>query len=334
MSNAILAANSLATHLGPGVASMSFGSAEASWAASVDSYFTGAGMTFVAAAGDSGAQVLWPAVSPHVLAVGGTSTNVSSAGTRLEVAWGNSGGGMSAYMALPSWQSGVTPVGGGTLVRRAVPDVAFNASPMTGEWVAVTLPGKTTTWSAYGGTSIAAPQWAGVVAVANAIRAANAKTVLGDVHALIYKSIAAVPGTYAAALGDVVQGTNGTCTTCRAGSGFDQVTGWGTPNASQLFQVLTGAATTTTTSSTNHAPTVTPATLYEKAGAYFATRISASDVDGDALTYTMSGAPSGLTLVGNLLSGTVSTKGTYYVKVTAHDPYGATGTATVTLVVS
>jgi len=335
MSNAILAANSLATKLGPGVASMSFGSAEASWATSVDSYFTGSGMTFVAAAGDSGAQVLWPAVSPHVLAVGGTSTNVSSAGSRLEVAWGNTGGGMSAYMALPSWQSGVTPVGGGALVRRAVPDVAFNASPMTGEWVALTLPGKATVWSAYGGTSIAAPQWAAVVAVANAIRAANAKAALGDVHTLLYKSIAAVPGTYAAALGDVVQGSNGSCATCRAGTGYDQATGWGTPNAAHLFPVLTGAASTsTTTTSTNHAPVVSSATLSIRHGVYFATRVTATDADGNPLSYSMSGAPGGVTLVGNMLSGTVSSAGTYHVTVTAHDSHGATGSATVTLVAS
>ena len=509
MSNAILDANTLAKNLGPGVVSMSFGSAEAGWASTTDSYFVGTGMTFVAAAGDSGAQVLWPAVSPNVLAVGGTSTNVSSSGTRVEVAWTGSGGGMSAYEALPAWQSGVTPAGGSALVRRAVPDVAFNASPMTGEYVAVTLPGKTTVWSAYGGTSIAAPQWAALVAVANGIRAANAKAALGDVHALIYKSIAAVPGTYASAMHDVIEGGNGTCATCRAGTGFDQSTGWGSPNASQLFQVLTGvttpqavpsaaptvpggalatgkvgtalsqslkitAPTGTTTSYalsgapsgmsvdsagtikwaapvagsysftataktaagktasatyslkvipgtapvftsssgytgsagaafgatlaatnpnsgtlsysvtgapsglvasssgalswaspvagsytlttkvadsygysatrtvtlsiagavTNHAPTVAAATLSVKAGAYFATRISASDADGNALTYSMSGAPSGIALANGMISGTTATKGTYHVTVTARDTHGATGSAVITLVVA
>jgi len=337
MSNAILDANTLARNLGPGAVSMSFGSAEAGWASTTDSYFVGTGMTFVAAAGDSGAQVLWPAVSPNVLAVGGTSTNVSSTGSRIEVAWGGSGGGMSAYEALPAWQSGVTPTGGSALVRRAVPDVAFNASPMTGEYVAVTLPGKTTTWSAYGGTSIAAPQWAGLVAVANAIRAANAKAALGDVHALIYKSIAAVPGTYAAALHDVIEGTNGTCATCKAGSGFDQATGWGSPNASQLFTVLTGVASpqATTTTSTNHAPTVTAATLSVKASVYFATRITAKDADGDGLTFSVSGMPSGVTLSSSgMLSGSTASKGTFHVTVTAHDTHGATGSAVITLIVA
>ena len=506
MSNSILDANSLATKLGPGAVSMSFGSTEAGWAPTTDAYFVGTGMTFVAAAGDSGTQVLWPAVSPNVLAVGGTSTNVSAPGSRVEIAWSSSGGGMSAFEALPAWQSGVTTFGGSALVRRAVPDVAFNASPMTGQYVAVTLPGTATVWSAYGGTSIAAPQWAALVAVANGIRAANAKAALGDVHALIYKSIAAVPGTYASAMHDVVEGSNGTCATCKAGTGFDQATGWGSPNAAQLFAVLTGVAATqavaaaptvpggsltgkvgsalsqslsigvpsgttvsyalsgaqtgmsidatgalkwaapvagsysftvtattatgksasanyalkvipgTTpvfTSSTgytgsagtafaatlaatnpntgtltysvtgapaglsanaagaiswaapvagsytlttkvtdnygysatrnvalaiagttsNHAPTVTAATLNAKAGVYFATRVSARDADGDALTYAMSGAPSGVTLAAGMISGSTTVKGTYHVTITARDTHGATGSALLTLAV-
>ena len=334
MSNAILDANLLATKLGPGVVSMSFGSAEAGWVPTVDAYFVGTGMTFVAAAGDSGSQVLWPAVSPNVLAVGGTSTNWSGSGARKEVAWSYTGGGMSAYEALPAWQSGVTPAGGGALARRAVPDVAFNASPMTGEYVALTLPNAATVWSAYGGTSIAAPQWAGIVAVANAIRASSSKAALGDVHTLLYKSIAAVPGTYAASLSDVVEGSNGTCATCKAGVGFDQATGWGSPNSAQLFQALTGVSTPQGTPAANHAPSLAAITLSEKAGVYFAARLSGKDADGDALTYTMTGNPSGVTLANGILGGTVSAKGSYGITVTVHDSHGATGSAVITLVIA
>ena len=425
MSNNILDGNTLAGKLGAGVVSMSFGSAEAAWASTTDYAFKAAGVTYVAAAGDSGSQVLWPAVSPNVVAVGGTSTNWSGTGTRYDAAWLHTGGGMSAYEALPAWQSGVTPAGGTPLVRRAVPDVAFNANPMTGEYVALTPPGSTTTtWSAYGGTSIAAPQWAGVIAVANAMRVANAKPTLGDIHTLLYKSIAAVPGTYAAALGDVVDGTNGTCATCRAGVGYDQATGWGTPNASQLLQTLTGIATaeavattaapvvpggsllgkagtalsvtlgatapsgTTTSyaltgapagltvdasgmlkwaapvaggysftatartaagksasgtyvltisapSVVNHAPTLAETTLSEKAGATFAVRLAGKDVDGDALTYTMTGAPSGVSLLpAGILSGATSAKGNWALTVTVHDSHGATATAVIRLVVA
>ena len=508
MSNAILGANTLAAKMGPGVVSMSFGSAEAGWVASVDSYFKGAGMTYVAAAGDSGTQVLWPAVSPNVVAVGGTSLNWTGSGTRYEAAWANGGGGMSAYEPLPTWQSGVTPAGGSALARRAVPDVAFNANPSTGEYVALTLPGAATVWTGYGGTSIAAPQWAAVVAVGNAMRAANALPMLGDIHTLLYKSIAAVPGTYAAALGDVIDGTNGACATCRAGSGFDQATGWGTPNAAQLLQTLSGstsvkvviaapvvpggsvlgkvgtalsqalgatvpAGTTTTftlagapaglavdptgtlkwaapvagsyaftatahtavggsasgnytlkvipakapvfsssatfsgkagsafsgalvasnpnggtltytvtgapaglvaasngalgwaapvagsyaftarvtdsygytatqasvltvaaAAATNHAPTLAAATLSETAGATFAVRLAGKDADGDAMTYSMTGAPSGLTLLSaGILTGSIAAKGTYHLSVTVRDSHGATGSGVITLII-
>jgi len=301
MSTSILGANLLATKLGKGVVSMSFGSAEAAWAPTVDSYFAGAGMTYVAAAGDSGSQVLWPAVSPNVVAVGGTSLNWSGSGTRYEAAWTSGGGGMSAYVPLPAWQSGVTPAGGSALVRRAVPDVAFNANPVTGEYVALTLPGAATVWSAYGGTSIAAPQWAGVIAVANAIRVANAQGTLGDIHNLLYTTIAKVPGTYAASLGDVVDGTNGSCATCRAGTGFDQATGWGTPSAGGLLPALTGIASSQSTAPTT--PTTTPATPTVPGGSFTGAvgtalyqPLKVSAPAGTVMSYALSGAPSGLTV--------------------------------------
>ena len=336
MSSSILGATQLAKRLGSGVVSMSFGSVEAGWAASYDGYFVGTGMTYVAAAGDSGSQVLWPAVSPSVLAVGGTGMNWSGS-TRTEVAWLHSGGGLSAKVPLPAYQSGVTPTGGTALVRRAVPDVAFNANPSTGQYVALTLPGAATVWSAYGGTSIAAPQWAGIVAVANAIRAANAKAALGDIHALLYKSIATVPGTYASALGDVTQGTNGTCATCTAGSGYDMATGWGTPNSAGLFAALTGVASTATapTASTNHAPALAAKNFTGKAATKFSAQLTGSDADGDALSYTVAGRPEGMQLTPTgMLYWLSPVKGTYTFTITVKDPKGAAGSAVVKLVVS
>lgn len=343
LSTSILGANALAAKMGPGAVSMSFGSAEAAWAPTTDANFTGTGMTYIAAAGDSGTQVLWPAVLQHVIAVGGTSLNWTGTGTRYEAAWAKTGGGLSAYEPLPAWQNGVKPAGGSALVRRAVPDVAFNANPMTGEYVALTLPGAATVWQAYGGTSIAAPQWAGVVAVANAMRAATKQAALGDFHSLLYTTIGAVPGTYAAAMGDVVDGTNGTCATCTAGTGFDQATGWGTPNSAQLMLTLTGSSpassTTTTatspTASTNHAPTMGSASYTGKAGTNFAASMYGRDADGDTLTYSVSGAPSGLTISSTGFMYYVGTvKGTYVMTVTVRDPSGATGSGTITLVIS
>ncbi len=331
MSTSILGANTLAAALGKGVVSMSFGSVEASWSSTVDWHFTIAGMTYVAAAGDSGSQVLWPAVSPNVVAVGGTSLNWSGSGTRYEAAWSSGGGGMSAYEALPAWQSGLTPAGGSTLVRRAVPDVAFNANPSTGEYVALTLPGAATVWNSYGGTSIAAPQWAGVIAVANAMRSAASQAMLGDIHTLLYKSIAAVPGNYAAAMGDVMDGTNGTCATCRAGTGFDQATGWGTPNATQLFQVLTGSAVTTQ-SATGVAPTVPGGSFTGKAGSALSQSLNVTAPSGTTTAYALSGAPSGLTVdTTGTLRWAAPVPGSYSFTATASTATGKSAAGTYAL---
>ena len=330
MSNATLGANTLSAKMGPGVVSMSFGSAEAAWAPSTDSYFKGTGMTYVAAAGDSGTQVLWPAVSPNVVAVGGTSLNWSGTGARYEAAWLKTGGGVSAYEALPAWQSGVTAAGGGAVARRAVPDVAFNANPMTGEYVALTLPGAATVWSAYGGTSIAAPQWAGVIAVANAMRAASAKTVLGDVHTLLYKSIAAVPGTYAATMGDVVDGTNGACATCRAGVGFDQATGWGTPNSAQLLQTLSGVATTLGVVAA--APVVPGGSLLGKVGTGLSQTLGATAPAGTTTSYALAGAPAGLAVDGTgTLKWAAPVAGSYAFTATASTAAGKSASAAYAL---
>jgi subtilase family serine protease len=330
LSTSILGANMLAGRMGPGVVSMSFGSAEAAWAPSIDYHFTGTGMTYVAAAGDSGSQVLWPAVSPNVVAVGGTSLNWSGTGTRYEAAWLHTGGGLSTYEALPSWQSGVTAAGGGTLTHRAVPDVAFNANPMTGEYVALTMPGDATVWAAYGGTSIAAPQWAGVIAVANAMRAANGKAAIGDIHTALYKSIAAVPGNYASALGDVVDGTNGTCATCRAGTGFDEATGWGTPNAMQLVSLLGGGAAPQ--ASTPAAPTVPGGSISAKAGTALSQSLGVTLPAGTTATYALSGAPSGLSVdATGTLKWASPVTGSYSVVVKVTTSVATSASATYTI---
>jgi len=330
MSNAIIDGNTLAARLGAGVVSMSFGLAEAAWVPTTDSSFTATGMTYVAAAGDSGAQVLWPAVSPNVLAVGGTGMDWSGSGTRYEAAWLSGGGGMSAYEALPAWQSGVTPAGGSKLVRRAVPDVAFNANPMTGEYVALTLPGASTVWNGYGGTSIAAPQWAGIVAVGNAIRAASSKALLGDIHTLLYKSIAAVPGTYAASFGDIVDGTDGTCATCRAGVGYDQATGLGTPNSTQLLQNLTGVASIQVV--TTAAPVVPGGSFTGKVGAALSQTLSVTAPSGTTTSYALSGAPSGLTVDSTgTLKWAAPVAGSYSVTATASTAAGKSASGTYAL---
>jgi len=419
-SNNLLGGVALANKMGAGVVSMSFGAAEGAWVESTDASFTTTGMTYVASSGDAGEQVLWPAVSPHVLAVGGTSLQWNGSGTRYETAWASSGGGVSAIEALPSWQSATKVAGAGAATMRTVSDVAFNANPNTGQYVALTAQGSsTTTWNAYGGTSIGAPQWAGLVAVANARRAAAAKALLGDFHATLYQTIAAVPTTYAAAFADIVSGSDGSCASCSAAAGYDTVTGWGTPNATALLNALVGsssaadspapvvpggafsaqtgtafsqslgitapAGVTTTyalagapsglgvnasgtlswaapvagsyaftaTASTsagksasgrytlsvvavNHAPTLASGSITAKAGTAFAVALPGKDVDGDAITYKMTGEPSGLALSSaGVLSWSKAVKGTYTLKITVTDSHGLAGAvATITLIVN
>lgn len=329
MSSSILGATQLVKKLGAGVVSMSFGSVEAGWAASYDGYFTGTGMTYIASAGDAGTQVLWPAVSPSVLAVGGTGMNWSGS-ARTEVAWTSTGGGLSAKVPLPAYQSGFAS-GGAALARRAVPDVAFNASPSTGQYVAITLPGAATVWSAYGGTSIAAPQWAGIVAVANAIRVNNAKAVLGDFHTLLYKSIATVPGTYASSMGDVTEGSNGTCASCKAGVGYDMTTGLGTPNSAGLLASLTGVTTTTTATATA-APTVPGGAVTGKATAALSASLNITAPTGTTTSYALSGAPTGLTVdTTGALKWASPVAGTYSIVAKATTAAGKSSQATYSL---
>jgi hypothetical protein len=267
-----------------------------------------------------------------VLAVGGTGMNWSGSGSRYEQAWLHGGGGVSLYEAVPSYQTGLVPHGGSAVTKRAQADVSFNASPMTGQYVSLTLPNAATVWSAYGGTSIAAPQWAGIIAVANAIRVANSKTLLGDVHQLIYKSIAAVPGTYAAAFNDIVDGNNGTCALCSAGTGFDTATGWGTPNVNALMPLLTGVGSSTAAAPA--APTVPGGAMLARHGVALSKSLGITAPSGTTTSYALANAPSGLTVDS---AGTVHwaapVTGSYSFTATATTGAGGTASATYALTV-
>jgi Putative Ig domain len=314
--NSLLGAIKLANAMGPGVVSMSFGATEGNWTASVDSAFTAPRMSYLAATGDNGASVSWPSVSSNVVAVGGTTLSYSGSGARSEVAWSGTGGGMSAYTAKPAYQSPAVP-GLGTVARRNVADVAFNADPSSGQYTAVIKPGSSTVnWMSIGGTSLSTPQWAGLVAVANAMRALSAKAELGAPHALLYGGIAAVPGTYADAFADITKGSHGACTTCSARIGYDPLTGLGTPNATGVLAALSGAAVAP------QAPVVTAATISGKVGTAlsFAVAVTAPN----PVSYGLAGAPSGMSIsAAGVVSWAKPVAGNYSVTVTAKD--GKTG---------
>lgn len=218
------------------VISMSWGSSEFSSETSYDSHFTTPaghiGITFVASAGDSGAPGVWPALSPNVLAVGGTSLNVASNGAYLsETAWSDSGGGVSRYEAEPSYQQAAQSYG-----ARTSPDVAYDANPATGFSVYDSYSGDG--WFTVGGTSAGAPQWSALIAIANQVR--GSAGTLANAQADLYN----LPATD---FNDVTSGSNG----YSAGQGYDLVTGRGTPIANLVVDGLAGITSTP-------APTPTP----------------------------------------------------------------------------
>ena len=324
--NSLLGAVKLANAMGSGIVSMSFGAPEGNWTSSVDSVFTGAGMTYLAATGDSGAAVYWPSVSSNVVAVGGTTLTYTGAGTRSEVSWSGTGGGISAYTATPNYQNNKVP-GMGSVPHRAVADVAFNADPASGQYVAVQTPGAATvSWLSVGGTSLSTPQWAGLIATANAVRAQSGKPALGAPHAILYGQVAAVPGTYASVFADITKGSDGTCVLCTAKVGYDTLTGLGTPNVSGLMAALTASGSAA-------APVVTPAAISGKVGA--ALTFTASVVAPNPVSYALSNAPSGMAIgAAGVVSWSAPAVGTYAVTVSAKDSktgLGGQGVYTVTI---
>ncbi|MFF3514533.1 hypothetical protein [Streptomyces sp. NPDC002573] len=215
--------------------------------------------------------VEWPASDPLVTGVGGTDLctdpgatsgravdSVSPPGAcqkasgQSEIAWVGSGGGYSSVFAKPDYQSGALPAGSTSIgAMRGVPDISLQASPSTGALVYVSLPpdglsglkcGSTpcsTGWYDIGGTSLACPQWAGLVSIAAQINGGG----LGPINPALYK-LASDPATYAADFNDVTVGGNAAETSVpgySATAGWDPVTGLGTPNAAKLLPDLANA---------------------------------------------------------------------------------------------
>jgi subtilase family serine protease len=210
---------------GVNIVSLSFGEPEYPAELQTDSHFQHAGVVFVAAAGDAG-TVTYPAASPYVLAVGGTSLALDGPGNRLsETAWGQGGGGLSQYEPAPAFQPWLT--------KRGAPDVAYDADPGTGFAVYNSGGDGGSGWVAMGGTSAGAPQWAGLLAIANQGRAAAGQAPLNgsQVPALLYS----LP---ASDFYDITAGGNAHN---HAGPGFDLVTGRGSPVADRIVADLAGS---------------------------------------------------------------------------------------------
>jgi subtilase family serine protease len=216
---------------GASVVSMSWGSGEFAGESAYDSYFTKAGVAYVASAGDTGGVTEYPAVSPNVLSVGGTSLYLNANGTyNSETTWTGSGGGISLYESKPSFQSGVTQ----SSTKRTSPDVAFDANPYTGVYVYFTPYGSTGNWYAFGGTSVGAPVWSAMIAIADQGRVAAGEGTLSSSQLL--------KGIYNLPASDFHDVTSGTASSSghsnSAGTGYDLVTGRGSPVAQNIVQGL------------------------------------------------------------------------------------------------
>jgi subtilase family serine protease len=216
--------------LGATEVSMSFGGTDSASDTQFDADLAHPGTLYAASAGDSGHGAEYPAASPNVIAVGGTTltgcSGTSCAGFSGESAWSGSGGGASTSESLPGYQSSYTgPVSGASSIsaltggKRGIPDVSFEADPNTGVSVYDSTRYQLQSgWWTLGGTSVSAPNWAGILAAG---AAAGQSTLQGDSH--IYAG-------GSANLRDITSGTNGTCgTACTAGAGYDLVTGLGSP---------------------------------------------------------------------------------------------------------
>jgi Fibronectin type III domain len=207
-----------AVSLGANAVSNSYGGGESSSENSYSlSYYSHPGVAVTASSGDNGYGVEFPAASPTVTAVGGTSlTQLTNGGTRngSETAWSGAGAGCSQYEPKPSWQ---TDTG---CSKRTVADVSAVADPNTGVWVYDTY--GNSGWAIYGGTSVASPIIASFYALAG-----NAPGSSGTPASYAYSS--------AGSLYNVTSGSDGTCSPsylCTAGAGYNGPTGLGTPGGS------------------------------------------------------------------------------------------------------
>jgi subtilase family serine protease len=288
----------------------------------LDPYFeqmASQGQNFFAASGDSSAwsssNEAWPADDANIVSVGGTDlTTTKAAGPwASETAWADSGGGVSPdSIAIPSWQTPVDGCSGCSKTLRNGPDVSANANFT----FYVCADQTTCTANDYGGTSFAAPMWAGYLALANQQAASNGESI-GFINPIIYP--AAEGSSYGTDFHDI---TSGSCGKYSAATGFDLCTGWGSPNTTGLITLLAGSATPSFTLSDS------PTSLTITQGSSGTSTITVHDVNGfsGSVTLAASGLPSGVTAA----FGTNPTTGTSVLTLTA-SATATTGTSTVTI---
>ena len=286
------------------------------------------GQSLLQASGDSGAYtgtIMAPADSPSLTVVGGTSLSTSGAGGpwAAESAWSGSGGGVSTVYPIPSYQAGTTmPSGGGSKTMRNIPDVALTAD------IQMYLIFNNGQLTAVGGTSAAAPLWAGFIALANQQAASHAKPRIGFLNPLLYTI--GNGSNYSADLNDVRSGSNGFA----AVTGYDLATGWGSPSGQHLIYDLTGTSGTPSFTLANSASTLSirqansgTATVSVTKQNGFNSSVSLS-VTGlpTGVTATFSPASTTTTSVLTLTVGSSVARGTY--SLTVNGTYGSLSSST------
>ena len=210
------------------------------------------GQTFYQASGDSdafnvasGNPIFFPSDSPHITTVGGTTLTMTGSGAAYasETVWNwgiefgldgvGSSGGISSIYAIPSWQTNINfAASHGSTTMRNVPDVA-----LTGDNVWVIFGGGQT--GAFGGTSCAAPLWAGFTALINQQAVGTGHAPVGFINPAVY-AIATGPN-YANCFHDTTTGNNtwsGSPSQFFAVPNYDLCTGLGTPNGTNLINAL------------------------------------------------------------------------------------------------
>jgi uncharacterized delta-60 repeat protein len=202
------------------------------------------GQSFFTASGDYDAftgLIPFPDDTPYITLVGGTTLTTSGAGGAWvsETVWNRgdgigSGGGISTQYPIPSWQTNISMTSNqGSTTMRNVPDVA-----LTAENVYVRADSQNYT---VGGTSCAAPLWAGFTALINQQAVNNGETTIGFINPGVYSLGSS--GSYGAAFHDITTGDNTSGSSPNkfyAVTGYDLCTGWGTPFGQGLIDALAG----------------------------------------------------------------------------------------------
>lgn len=301
--------------------------------------FAAQGQNLFDAAGDTGhwtaaTEFVWPADSPLLTSVGGTDLDTSGAGGpwSSETAWVDGGGGISPNkFAIPSWQ--VTTAAGCTACSKTLrngPDVSANANFT----FYVCADQTTCTANNFGGTSFAAPMWAGFLALTNQQAVLNGNPTLGFVNPAIYTI--GLSSSYDADFHDITSGSNGFSATV----GYDLATGWGSPNGVALINALAGPVKT----HGNFQISASPKTITVARGGTGTVSVTAQVGNGFNSAITLSAT--GATFSPNPIPAPGSGKSTMTIKVSSNAPLGShtltikgtgdsiTHTTTVTLTVT